>query len=131
VPGNEHGGRAPYLHERRWFLSLIAMTLTMASVIGYVPIFDGRGGFQSVGEGVAAMVAYDTALPALLAVLILAFSAVFARWSCRQHLPPAMPPDLPPRRFLLVWTAVAAATLVALPVLASYGFALCLAPSYF
>ena len=108
------------------------LTLAMESVFAYLIIFDEyAGGFVSVSEGVAAILAYDTGHPALLAVLILAFSAIVSRWSHRQHLPPTMPLELPLGRFLRVWLAVAVTTLVALPVLASYGFALCLAPWYF
>jgi len=109
------------------------MTLTMTSAFGYMPIFDeSRGGFQTVGEGIAAMIAYDTALPALLAVLILAFfcrlrSLEFSSAPAASNAAGTSPTSLS----LHLDGGWAATTLVALPTLASYGFALCLAPWYF
>ena len=64
-------------------------------------------------------------LPAFVAVCILAIQKTLTGLR-HGPLPPVIP-ELPVKRFLTVWLATAATMLVAIPVLATYGFALWLA----
>jgi len=122
--------RGPYLHERRWFLAILATALIMHIALTHVFLIDHFRG--STWELMMSLLTYDegTSLGAA-AVSLVAVQAVCAHWRRRRWLPPAMPPQLPPGRFVATWCAVAATTLITLPVLAIYGFALCLAPWYF
>ncbi len=122
--------RRPYLHERRWLFALLVAYITyqVASTITY-QFTSSIAGFLN-NSSFRPTLFINLFAPAALACWILLIHATFARWRERHALTSPAPLNLPPRRFAVVWILLAATTLVALPVLAIYGFALWMAPWY-
>jgi uncharacterized protein (DUF2062 family) len=105
---------SPYLHERWWLVAVLAVVMQIDLIATVISMLDDP-------TSLPMLLVYRD-FPAHIAVCILTAQKAFT--GLRHPPPPSLVPELPVKRFLAIWLAVMATMLLAIPVLAAYGFSL-------
>ena len=117
-----------YYHERRAVLLIVVVGLIALTMTGFLSGWNWTGlirpGFrlQEVLYYLRYMLTFPSAC-LFLALLLVVVQKAVTGWRAAAEPPPVVTPELPRGRFCIVWVALLATTVLAVPAIAAAGFA--------